>query len=144
VAAVALAEGLIFADQQLGDSDLGALDFLITMVGESGSRDLLGAIAGSMLTVASTTFSITIAVLALSSSTYGPRLVRNFMADRGNQLVLGIFVDDVLVQPGGSAVHSRDRHRPGRLFRPTPGSERGSAARSAVNRCAGVLHSSHQ
>ena len=92
VAAVALAEGLIFADQQLGDSDLGALDFLITMVGESGSRDLLGAIAGSMLTVASTTFSITIAVLALSSSTYGPRLVRNFMADRGNQLVLGIFV----------------------------------------------------
>lgn len=92
VAAVALAEGLIFVDRQLGDSDLGALDFLITMVGESGSRDLLGAIAGSMLTVASTTFSITIAVLALSSSTYGPRLVRNFMADRGNQLVLGIFV----------------------------------------------------
>jgi len=92
VVAVALAEGLIFVDQQLGDSDVGALDFLITMVGESGSRDLLGAIAGSMLTVASTTFSITIAVLALSSSTYGPRLVRNFMADRGNQFVLGIFV----------------------------------------------------
>lgn len=92
VVAVALAEGLIFADQQLGDPDLGALDFLITLVGESGSRDLLGAIAGSMLTVASTTFSITIAVLALSSSTYGPRLVRNFMADRGNQFVLGIFV----------------------------------------------------
>ena len=86
VVAVALAEALIFVDQQLGDSDLGALGFLIKMVGESGSRDLLGAIAGSMLTVASTTFSITIAVLALSSSTYGPRLVRNFMADRGNQL----------------------------------------------------------
>jgi uncharacterized membrane protein len=92
VVAVALAEALIFVDQQLGDSDLGALGFLIKMVGESGSRDLLGAIAGSMLTVASTTFSITIAVLALSSSTYGPRLVRNFMADRGNQFVLGIFV----------------------------------------------------
>ncbi len=32
------------------------------------------------------------AVLALTSSTYGPRLVRNFMADRGNQAVLGVFV----------------------------------------------------
>ena len=92
IAAVVLAEGLIYVDQRLAESELGALDFLITRVGESGSRDLLGAIAGSMLTVASTTFSITIAVLALSSSTYGPRLVRNFMADRGNQLVLGIFV----------------------------------------------------
>ncbi|MDQ3466371.1 MAG: DUF2254 domain-containing protein [Actinomycetota bacterium] len=90
--ALVLAESLIFLDQRLEDVDLGPLGVLITRVGESGSRDLLGAIAGSMLTVASTTFSITIAVLALSSSTYGPRLVRNFMADRGNQFVLGIFV----------------------------------------------------
>lgn len=89
---VILAELLIFVDQPIGDADLGPLGAVITRVGESGSRDLLGAIAGSMLTVASTTFSITIAVLALSSSTYGPRLVRNFMADRGNQLVLGVFV----------------------------------------------------
>lgn len=90
--AVVLAETLIFLDRQLSDVDLGPLGLLITRVGESGSRDLLGAVAGSMLTVASTTFSITIAVLALSSSTYGPRLVRNFMADRGNQFVLGILV----------------------------------------------------
>ncbi|MBA2574026.1 MAG: DUF2254 domain-containing protein [Nocardioidaceae bacterium] len=90
--ATVLAETLIFLDQRLGEVDLGPVGVLITRVGESGSRDLLGAVAGSMLTVASTTFSITIAVLALSSSTYGPRLVRNFMADRGNQFVLGVFV----------------------------------------------------
>ncbi|MDQ4039048.1 MAG: DUF2254 domain-containing protein, partial [Actinomycetota bacterium] len=90
--AVVLAEVMIFVDRRLQDVDLGPLSVLMTRVGESGSRDLLGAIAGSMLTVASTTFSITIAVLALSSSTYGPRLVRNFMADRGNQFVLGVFV----------------------------------------------------
>lgn len=89
---VILAELLISVDQRIQDADLGPLAVLITRVGESGSRDLLGAIAGSMLTVASTTFSITIAVLALSSSTYGPRLVRNFMANRGNQFVLGVFV----------------------------------------------------
>ena len=92
VLAVVLAEALIVLDRRLDDVDLGPFAFLITRVGESGSRDLLGAIAGSMLAVASTTFSITVAVLALSSSTYGPRLVRNFMANRGNQLVLGVFV----------------------------------------------------
>ena len=90
--AVFLAEALIYLDRRIGEMSFGPVGFLINRVGESGSRDLLGAVAGSMLAVASTTFSITIAVLALSSSTYGPRLVRNFMADRGNQLVLGVFV----------------------------------------------------
>lgn len=65
---------------------------LVYRVGESGSRDILGAIAAASLSVAGTTFSITIAVLALTSSSYGPRLVRNFMADRGNQAVLGVYV----------------------------------------------------
>ncbi|MGB6181086.1 MAG: DUF2254 domain-containing protein [Rhodococcus sp. (in: high G+C Gram-positive bacteria)] len=64
---------------------------LLYHVGASGSRDILGAIGGSMLGVAATSFSITISVLATASSTYGPRLVRNFMADRGNQVVLGVF-----------------------------------------------------
>lgn len=60
--------------------------------GVNGSRDILTAISGAMLTVAATTFSITIAVLVLTSSNFGPRLVRSFMADRGNQTVLGVFV----------------------------------------------------
>jgi len=92
VASVALAEGLILIDRHLVGANSDGLAPVLVRVGESGSRDLLGAIAASTLTVASTTFSITVAVLAVSSSTYGPRLVRNFMADRGNQLVLGIFV----------------------------------------------------
>ena len=37
-------------------------------------------------------FSITIAALTLASSQFGPRLLRNFMRDLGNQLVLGTFV----------------------------------------------------
>lgn len=92
VLAAVLAELLILADQRLGEVEFGPLRVLVTRVGAAGSRDLLGAIAGSMLTVASTTFSITIAALALASSTYGPRLVRNFTADRGNQFVLGVFL----------------------------------------------------
>ncbi|HET7327340.1 MAG TPA: DUF2254 domain-containing protein [Nocardioidaceae bacterium] len=92
VVAVGLAEGLITLDQHVGDFSLGPLSGLISRVGAAGSRDLLGAIASSMLTVAATTFSITIAVLALASTNYGPRLVRNFMTDRANQFVLGVYV----------------------------------------------------
>ncbi|MDQ3717146.1 MAG: DUF2254 domain-containing protein [Actinomycetota bacterium] len=87
-----VAEGLVIVEEEVGRLSLGPLDALVYRVGPSGSRDLLGAIAGSVLTVAATSFSITIAVLTLASSTYGPRLVRNFMADRGNQLVLGVYV----------------------------------------------------
>jgi uncharacterized membrane protein len=90
--AAVLAELLVTTSQVGPRVDLGPFSPLFYRVGAGGSRDLLGAIAGSMLTVASTTFSITIAVLALTSSTYGARLVRNFMTDRVNQAVLGVFV----------------------------------------------------
>jgi uncharacterized membrane protein len=49
-------------------------------------------IAGSMITVAGVVFSITIVVLSLASSQFGPRLIRNFMNVRANQMVLGTFV----------------------------------------------------
>lgn len=57
-----------------------------------GARDLLSTIAGSMITVAGVTFSITIAALAYATSQFGPRLLTNFMEDRGNQVTLGTFV----------------------------------------------------
>ena len=60
--------------------------------GADGARDVLSTIAGSMITVAGVVFSITIVVLSLTSSQFGPRLMRNFMEDRGNQLVLGVFI----------------------------------------------------
>ena len=60
--------------------------------GTSASRSLLTAIAGSMITVASTVFSITLVALSLASSQYSPRVLRNFMRDRTNQTVLGVFV----------------------------------------------------
>lgn len=60
--------------------------------GADGARGVLSTIAGSMITVAGVTFSITIAALALASAQYTPRVLRTFMADRANQLVLGVFV----------------------------------------------------
>lgn len=60
--------------------------------GPDGARTLLSTIAGSMITVAGTAFSITIVALTLASSQFGPRLLRNFMRDTGNQVVLGTFI----------------------------------------------------
>lgn len=60
--------------------------------GADGARSLLGAVAGSMVSVAATAFSITIVALQLAASNFGPRLLRNFMQDTGNQVVLGTFI----------------------------------------------------
>ncbi|MGE3819470.1 MAG: DUF2254 domain-containing protein, partial [Isosphaeraceae bacterium] len=60
--------------------------------GPEGSRAVLSVIAGSMMTIASVTFSITIVALQLASSQFGPRLLRNFMKDRGNQVAIGTFI----------------------------------------------------
>ncbi|MBD2359158.1 DUF2254 domain-containing protein [Tolypothrix sp. FACHB-123] len=60
--------------------------------GADGARSLLGAVAGSMISVAATAFSITIVALQLAASNFGPRLLRNFMQDIGNQVVLGTFI----------------------------------------------------
>jgi uncharacterized membrane protein len=60
--------------------------------GASGARSLLEAVAGSMISVSATAFSITIVALQLAASNFGPRLLRNFMQDTGNQVVLGTFI----------------------------------------------------
>lgn len=53
---------------------------------------MLTAIAGSMITVAGVVFSITLVVLSQASTQYSPRVLRNFLSDRANQTVLGVFV----------------------------------------------------
>ncbi len=57
-----------------------------------GAADMLTVMAGSMIGVASTVFSITIAAVAYASGNYGPRLLTNFMEDRGNQISLATFI----------------------------------------------------
>ncbi len=65
---------------------------LLFNAGPEGARSVLSTIAGSMMTVAGVAFSITIVALTLASSQFGPRMLRNFMQDRGNQVALGIFI----------------------------------------------------
>jgi uncharacterized membrane protein len=59
--------------------------------GAAGARGMLSTIAGSMMTVVGVTFSMTLVTLALASSQYTSRILRNFMRDRVTQIVLGIF-----------------------------------------------------
>lgn len=57
----------------------------------TGARTILATIAGSMIGVAATTFSITMVAVTSAAGQYGPRLIGNFMRDRGNQVTLGTF-----------------------------------------------------
>ena len=58
----------------------------------SGGLQVLIAIAAAVITVVGVVFSITILALTLASQQFGPRMMRNFIRDIGNQLTLGIFV----------------------------------------------------
>ena len=69
---------------------------LIYSMDISSTRSLLGTIAGAMITVTSIAFSMTIVALTLASSQFGPRLLRNFMMDKGTQVVLGFFISNFL------------------------------------------------
>ena len=57
-----------------------------------GARNVLNAIATGLITVTGVVFSVTIVALQLASTQFTPRILRNFTADRGNQLVLGVFI----------------------------------------------------
>lgn len=90
--AVALALGLIEAESAFGPAHLAQDWPRLFGAGAAGARGLLESIAGSMITVAGVTFSITIVALTLASTQYSPRILRNFMRDRANQTVLGVFL----------------------------------------------------
>ena len=56
------------------------------------ARTLLIGIAGTMVTVIALLLGLTVVALQLSSTQYSPRLLRNFLRDRPNQIVLSVFV----------------------------------------------------
>src|SRR6202167_1251774 len=58
---------------------------------ESG-REVLIAIAAAIITVVGVVFSVTILALTLASQQFGPRMMRSFIPDLGNQVTLGVFV----------------------------------------------------
>jgi len=91
VIAVSLAFFLPWIDRQTGGT-VGTIPNWVFGDGPDGARALLSTIAGSMITVAALTFSVTIVGLTTASQQFGPRLLRTFIRDRGYQVVLGTFL----------------------------------------------------
>ena len=89
--AVVLGVGLPALDGYLGTAWMERASWLSANRPE-GARTLLSTVAGSMIGVAGVTFSITIAAVSYAAGQYGPRLLTNFLRDRGNQVTLGTFV----------------------------------------------------
>lgn len=90
VLAVALAAAAVAADRTF--TTVPQNSFFLYSGGPEGARSVLSTTAGSMITVAGVAFSATMVALSFASSELGPRLLRNFMRDRGNQVVLGTFI----------------------------------------------------
>ncbi len=89
--AAAVAYGSVALDRELGDGSW-ANNGWIWSGSATGARSVLSTVAGSIMTVVSIVFSITITILAQVSSKFGPRVLRNFTSDRGNQITLGTFI----------------------------------------------------
>lgn len=87
VVAVVLAELLLWVDEQVPDTALP----LIFRGPVTGGQGILTIIATSMIGVLGVVFSISIVALQLASTQFSPRVLRTFLRDRRNQVVLGQF-----------------------------------------------------
>ncbi len=74
-----------------GDLPPSVTDYLFGG-GATAARAVLEAIAGSLITVTSLTFSLTVVTLQLASSQFSPRLLRTFTSDRFVQATLALFL----------------------------------------------------
>jgi uncharacterized membrane protein len=87
---VFLAAGALLSRLSISnDSPLAALAFQGTA---DDARNVLIVVSTTMITVTGLVFALTIVALQIASGQYSPRLLRNFMRDRGTQVVLSVFV----------------------------------------------------
>ena len=90
VVSIGFAIALIEADAAVSNRWLSQWPRLFG-AGAEGARGMMSTIAGSMMTVVGVTFSMVLMVLAMASSQYTSRILRNFIRSRVTQVVLGIF-----------------------------------------------------
>ncbi len=95
ILSVPLAIGFVYVDGAIDVSFDGLQRFFFVSSADS-ARSILSTISGAMIGVAGTVFSVTLVVLTLASSQFGPRLIKNFMSVRLNQVVLGSYVSTYL------------------------------------------------
>ncbi|AEM71448.1 Protein of unknown function DUF2254, membrane [Allomuricauda ruestringensis DSM 13258] len=89
--AVVLSVSLVSLDNMITIPQEGWIRFFSVNSSDS-ARSILSTISGAMIGVAGTVFSVTLVALTLASSQFGPRLIKNFMYVRLNQVVLGSYI----------------------------------------------------
>lgn len=92
---IVLSIGLVALDSYINIPRDGWLRFFLVSSSDSG-RSILATISSAMIGVAGTVFSVTLVALTLASSQFGPRLIKNFMYVRLNQVVLGSYISTYL------------------------------------------------
>ena len=91
LAAIALFVITLSFDRAAYRGDFGLPSWVISGTADA-ARQILTAIAAAVITVVGVVFSIILVTLTLASTQFGPRMLRNFIRDRGTQLTLGTFV----------------------------------------------------
>ena len=91
VAAIGLFVGTLAADRAAYRGEFGLPPWVISGSADA-ARQILTTIAAALITVVGVVFSIILVTLTLASTQFGPRMLRNFIRDRGTQLTLGTFV----------------------------------------------------
>lgn len=89
--AAGLAAGTVWLDERVPQEWVRGLGWIYSG-GAEGASAVLGTVASSMMTITGLVFSLTLVALSQASTQFGPRLLRNFMRDTSNQVVLGTFV----------------------------------------------------
>jgi uncharacterized membrane protein len=92
---ILLSISLVYLDSIITISRDGLVRFFLVNSPDS-ARSILSTISSAMMGVAGTVFSITLVALTLASSQFGPRLIKNFMYVRLNQVVLGLYISTYL------------------------------------------------
>jgi len=122
ILAIVFSQTMVYVDRHFGTQWMSD-QWWSSLNQPEGARTLLATVAGSMITVTGVTFSLTILAVSHAISHYGPRLVENFMRDRGNQFTLGTFVATFLfcllvLRTVRSGADSIDPEMPGEIFVP--------------------------
>lgn len=110
LAALLVANGLMEAREMFRGDVFATSRWAMSI---ESARLALSTIAGSMITIATLVFSMTLVALTLVSQQLGPRIMFLFMEDRETQVILGLFIATfifalmILLRIGDEALVSR-------------------------------------
>jgi uncharacterized membrane protein len=88
---IGLSYSMLEADARINLLHFSGLRWL-AFTSSAGAQAVLSTIASSTFAAATLTFSVTMVTLSLTSSQFGPRLLRNFLRDPFNQFIFGAFI----------------------------------------------------